>query len=282
MGPVIRSIVVALDGSEHSFTALKAAMALAGPGRAEIRPVFVDDRDMQRRLLVEAIPTATLDPGFRPDLSANLVQMEQTIDETAGRVRAQLKAASKGKLKLRVVEGDPVEVLVNESMSADLIAMGRSDYAPATGPVKLGKVTRALIRRSPCPVLAVQDGDVIRPPFLLPYSGSTQSNRALRLAAELANAFKARLEVLVVGDKPQEAKELTGEARRYLAPHKVKSGTTTRTGSPADAIAEFVRAKKAGLIIMGAYGRSAVAELLLGSTTEKVIEKTTCANILCT
>lgn len=279
---MIRSIVVALDGSEHSLTALKAAIALAKPGRAEIRPLFVDDRETQRRLLVEAIPTATLDPGFRPDLSANLFQMESTIDETADRVRAQLKSVARGKLKLRVIDGDPVEVLVNASMSADLIAMGRSDYAPATGPVKLGKVTRALIRRSPCPVLAVQDGDVIRPPFLLPYSGSTQSNRALRLAAELAGALKARLEVLVVRDQPQEARELVDEAQRFLAPHKVKSGTTTRTGPPADAIAECVRAKKAGLIIMGAYGRSAIAELLLGSTTEKVVEKTTCANILCT
>jgi nucleotide-binding universal stress UspA family protein len=279
---MIRSVAVALDGSDHSFAALAAALAVAKPGRAEVRPVFVDDRESQRRMLVEAIPSATLDPGFRPDLSASLIQMEKTIRETAASVRDRVREQTRGRCKLRVVEGNPVEILVAESMSADLIAMGRSGFSPATGPVKLGRVTRAVVRGSPCPVLAVQDGNAVRPPFLVPYSGSSQSNRALRLSANLAAAFRARVELLVVRDKPEEAKQLVEEAKRLLAPHKVKAGFAARAGSPADAIAEAARTKKAGLIVMGAYGQGALAELLLGSTTEKVVEKTPCAAILCT
>lgn len=279
---MIRSIAVALDGSDHSIAALAAAVALAKPGRAELRPVFVDDREAQRRILVEAIPATALDPGFRPDLSSSLIQMEKTIREAAARAREQVREMTRGRFKLRVLEGNPVDILLDESMSADIMAMGRSGFSPATGPVKLGRVTRAVVRGSPCPVLAARDGSVVGAPFLVPYSGSSQSNRALRLSAMLAGAFRARVEVVVVHDKAEEARRLVEEARRFLSPHKLQAGFTRRKGAPADAVAELARSKNAGLIVMGAYGRGTLAGLLLGSTTEKVVEKTLCAAILCT
>lgn len=83
-------------------------------------------------------------------------------------------------------------------------------------------------------------------------------------------------------DKPEEAKRLVEEAKRFLRPHKLRAGFAARSGAPADVIAGHARAKKAGLIVMGAYGHGALAELLLGSTAEKVIEKTSCAAIFCT
>lgn len=165
---MIRSVAVALDGSDHSFAALAAEVVLARPGRAEIRPVFVDDREAQRRMLVEAIPTTTLDPGFRPDLSSILIPMEKTIRETETRIRFRVREATRGRFKLRVLEGNPVDILIDESMCVDVMAMGRSGFSPAMGPVKLGRVTRAVIRGSPCPVLAAQEGDVVGAPFLVP------------------------------------------------------------------------------------------------------------------
>jgi nucleotide-binding universal stress UspA family protein len=279
---MIRSILVALDGSEHAYAALDAALVIARPSKAEVRPVFVDDTSIRQRT-VWTVPGLVMDPGFRPDISANIMQLQKTTRETIGRIRKEINKRAKGKrLKLHIVEGDPVEALLAESMTVDLVAMGRSSYAADQGPIKLGTVTRQLVRKSPDPILVAQEGPTLKArfPILVPYSGSHMSNRALKDAARIGRALKARLDVIVVKDKKAEAKPLLDEARRYLSAQQVRSTFNAIVGRPDEKIVTTAKKKRSGLIVMGAYGHGALTELLLGSTAERVIDKTACTCVL--
>jgi nucleotide-binding universal stress UspA family protein len=48
-------------------------------------------------------------------------------------------------------------------------------------------------------------------------------------------------------------------------------------GRPFAEIISFAREKQVDLIVMGTHGRGAIAHVLLGSTTEKVVRKAPCA-----
>ncbi len=48
-----------------------------------------------------------------------------------------------------------------------------------------------------------------------------------------------------------------------------------RTGDPADEILELAKELGASLVVMGTHGRSAISHFLLGSTTQKLIRKST-------
>ena len=48
-------------------------------------------------------------------------------------------------------------------------------------------------------------------------------------------------------------------------------------GRPFSEIIAYVRAQGIDLIVMATHGRGAIAQMLLGSTTEKVVRKAQCA-----
>ena len=53
--------------------------------------------------------------------------------------------------------------------------------------------------------------------------------------------------------------------------------TQVSLGRPFAEIIGYARRNEVGLIVMATHGRGAVAHLLLGSTTEKVVRKARCA-----
>ena len=53
--------------------------------------------------------------------------------------------------------------------------------------------------------------------------------------------------------------------------------TSVRMGRPFAAIIDYARTNDICLIVMGTHGRGAIAHMLLGSTTEKVVRKAPCA-----
>ncbi len=118
--------------------------------------------------------------------------------------------------------------------------------------------------------------------------GSENSERALPLAAELAEQNKAELELIhidqhVVGkaanvsiaaDEPaitakikRQAKELEGRGLKVTV--KVKE---LQLGGPAHAIAAIADETGADLIVAGRRGHSRISGLLLGSVTQRLLQ----------
>jgi len=127
--------------------------------------------------------------------------------------------------------------------------------------------------------------------ILIPLDGSALAESAIATAVEMARPGPATL-VLVraaeahtfPGADPTEAQvRVVQEAETYLAgvtERLKKEGlanveTSVWYGSPAAAIVDAARARKADVIVMSTHGRSGLGRVILGSVAEAVLRGTT-------
>jgi nucleotide-binding universal stress UspA family protein len=113
--------------------------------------------------------------------------------------------------------------------------------------------------------------------ILLGYDGSDDSEKAAVLAITLAQQFDATVIIChAFGHTPMTAKP--SEVRRLVDPmveRLAKLGITTLISIPdtvpAQGILDAAEEHKADLIVVGCRGRGTFANLLLGSTSERVL-----------
>lgn len=136
--------------------------------------------------------------------------------------------------------------------------------------------------------------------ILVPTDGSAAANSAINHAIDIADTRGATVHALYViptdelrfGRKSDEVKQLEAgnfeghpeaHTRAKNATHDVVAAATEANveatkaivaGTPHTEIVEYARANDIDLIVMGTHGHSGVGRLLLGSTTERVIRKT--------
>lgn len=130
--------------------------------------------------------------------------------------------------------------------------------------------------------------------ILIGVDGSEESLRAVRLAGELAREVKAEQLRFVVAydpipaylgapnlDRLIEGRLMEAEAtlKRALAevgdvPSEIH--TEMLEGSPAESIINLAKTWDSQLIVLGSRGSSAIADLVLGSTSHKVVSHAPC------
>jgi nucleotide-binding universal stress UspA family protein len=126
---------------------------------------------------------------------------------------------------------------------------------------------------------------------------SVCSARALSYAVSLALSQGARLHIVhvlsepvqpldVVGALPyidagtraewqKTAEDRLGKECRASEKRGVKSSCEVIWGRPSDALVSRAEETKASLLVIGTHGRSAIEQLLLGSTAERIVRRST-------
>ena len=136
--------------------------------------------------------------------------------------------------------------------------------------------------------------------ILFPTDFSDLSLCALQRAQAVADRFESQLHCLYVVDEayqywgamgpesipvgpPPDNLLESAESRMkqfcddHLSGIKPPPITNVRLGRPFLEIINYSREHDVSLIVMGTHGRGAIAHILLGSTTEKVVRKAPCA-----
>ncbi len=248
----MRSILVHADRSAAMAARLETALGLAGACGGYLT-VLVD---------TPFVRYVALDPmGGSYVASAALQQALDEDDAQAAALEAQL---ARQKVPFSVVrsEAEPVEALADAARLADVVVMSR-----ATG--LAGEV--ALAARAP--VLVLRGDDPLAFPLTrasVAWDGGSESAMALRGALPLL-ARCPSVEVLTVAEKRTG---LADDALRYLEQHGVPAvpRVLVRNGSTEATLARAAAESGAQLLVMGAYGRSRMRELLFGGVTRHFLE----------
>lgn len=271
-------ILVPLDNAERSKIAVRVARRLARRADARIILLHVEPEVALTSEAVRAYTTlhATADRLRAEHLRAQAYMRyglpEETIPEIAQEVRADL-------LVMVPHERDRFEVLFNPRMTEHMVTHGLvpvliwPEHAPEKAPADLLQDTSAAV--------------------LVPLDQSEQSERALPLAAEMAQLYQRPIILVSVVPpsslitqhpvaattmlKVQEEEKI--EARHYLSLQaerlreqiSVPVETRLLMGDPGAEILRVATVDHAGLIVMTTHGRTGISRAVAGSVANHVI-----------
>jgi nucleotide-binding universal stress UspA family protein len=174
-------------------------------------------------------------------------------------------------------DGEPMEALALHSRYADVVIV--SQTPPANIEEFLtGERPDHLALTSACPTLVLphgKPGASLGRHVLIAWRSGRQAARAVRDGLAVLRQAE-RVTVLTIG--PVEQDHLPGaEIATYLFRHGLKVETRTNYGDdePGEVILAIAREIGADLVVMGAYGRSRLRELILGGTTKHMLSHAT-------
>jgi nucleotide-binding universal stress UspA family protein len=273
---MIKTILVALDGSEHADAGLQHAMWLAERLRATLLGLHVIDIVSIEGSFLHDISGSL---GFEPYLDFS-AKMREALQER-GRVLLDAFARRSSErgvpFDTTLAMGIVANEICDQARTADLVVIGHRGVNEQFSSGLLGSTTESVARKSPRPVFVspMRFQEISRP--LLAYDGSQRASAAMHAAAEVASALGLPLTVLhVARDESANGGKVLDEARRYLSSYGLDLTCETVTGHPHQRIVDFIRERGHDLLFIGAYGHSRIIEMVLGSTTEFVLRNSPC------
>ena len=246
----IRRILVALDASPHSLSALQAAAELAAELSAELVGVFVEDANLVR---LAALPV-TREIG---QTSARIRELdERTMTRQLRRLaqRAeQALAREAGRLQVhwsfRVSRGTVGAELWGAASEADLMVMGRTGWSARR---RAGSSVEAVLASGMRRTLVIGTGARLQPTLLVVHDGSEMADRALETAALLAKSKGGYLAVAIIRPDPEQAQRLQRQVAEQLRPRGLQVRYRWLHRSDSRALAELVATEQRCVLVLPA------------------------------
>ena len=246
-------------------------------------------------------------PGI---LSNEITETEETIRKFEDIAEKQLNKVvdSKGSDDMKIITVTKREVSAAPAIleyvsdnDIDLIVMGTHGRR-GLGHLLLGSAAEEVVRLAACPVFTIRELKEPKPVMqvnniLVPVDFSNYSGKALAYASEIAQSYKAQLQVLhIIEETMHPAFSVTGKSSIFdLVPgikddsrkraekmikefvlDKVKSKVFIQGGRAASDIIKFANENSTDLIVIATHGLTGLEHMLMGSVTEKVVRMAHC------
>jgi nucleotide-binding universal stress UspA family protein len=135
-----------------------------------------------------------------------------------------------------------------------------------------------VMRACPRPLVVVPSAAVIpgQGEVLIAYDGSIQAARALHMFVATGLAALGPVRVVAIhAESKVEAAKIADRAAQYLDSHGIDCTVCPlqTAVSPADVLCKQAAARPTQLLVMGACGRSRLAEFFIGSVTTSLVER---------
>ncbi|WP_147651962.1 universal stress protein [Vulcaniibacterium gelatinicum] len=218
------------------------------------------------------LPLPTYDVGaLTAQYAALIEQQRREAQAVAPRFEAWASSLGVAHAQWSVAQGDVAAMLAYAGHWHDLLVLTRADGDPWTEPAGLAEIV--LDTRLPCLVVPeTAAADAAYDTVLAAWNGSVEAIRALHAALPLLQA--ARRVVVAMGANPPRSAMLPEfQLERWCTRHGIAAeyAPLDLAAEPGPAILEMAQAANAGLLVMGAYGRSRLAERLLGGVTDHML-----------
>lgn len=202
------------------------------------------------------------------------------IKENADKLRAEIEAELENEevpWDWRFVYGIAQHRLLEASPLADVIIVGPSDIGEGSGPSAL---VGDLVLKARAPVLVVPEGTPsfdVSAPMLVAWNGSSEAAHALRAAVPLL-ACSCKVTLVSIAEEGEKARyDLPPtDGAHYLSRHGIACELVEiprGEAKIADTLFSAAQLRECSLMVMGAYGHSRLAEMLLGGVTRRTLSE---------
>lgn len=274
-----KAIVVGVDGSSESLRAAAVARRIADAAGERVR--------LQ---ITHAVPQARLAKTVGPVPVYVSGLFAQALAETRRHLTLRLHGVvpAEALTTLDVRAGRAAQVLADTVVRrrAGLVVLGGKRHRRLARTAR-GSTAHYLVRALDIPILVTAAGGLGLKRVLVAVDLSTATGRTLATGVMLARALGARVRVLHVMEPIRYANVvlrapdvgawlersramLTRVASRHGIPAR---DTIVRRGGATDAIVAEAGEWRADLIVVGSQGKGFVDRLLIGSTTESLLER---------
>jgi nucleotide-binding universal stress UspA family protein len=218
-GPIHR-VVVALDASSPSRAALEAAAALAARHGVELLAVFVEDDELLRYASLPAAREVTMHPWAARRIEPGT--MLRSLRAQAARARTDLDAVvrrAKVRASFQVMRGPVAREILAACTESDILFVGRASATRRRGQ-PLGSTARALVTGCGATVAIFPARPAHTHAVAVLFDGSEGGERALRVAASVADRGADKLVVLLPAASEREggSEGVEQRAREILTP----------------------------------------------------------------
>ena len=195
---------------------------------------------------------------------------------------------------LRILAGDPDQVLVNEARDhdADLVCLG-PDGGLLGGAIRVGRVAKHVLGHASCSVMLARAAGATFPSRITcGVDGSEASIKTASLAASIAAATGAELHLLHVVpvfrgrdsewtlDEGEESPPELEPAVRAATERGVQPVRDMAMGRPEHALVAAAKRDRSDLLVLGHRDAGGVGRVLLGSVSEHSAEHAPCSVIV--
>ncbi|MEO2153319.1 MAG: universal stress protein [Aquificota bacterium] len=265
--------IVGFDGSPSSFAAAQYAFDLGKNLDIPVVGIFVIDKRLLDEAILEDL-AGILGFTFYIGISQKVKEALEKKADVLFQEFAQMGREKGVRVSLVQVEGLPYVEIANEADPEDIIFLGhkRSDFP---GGILIGSTAERVVRNAPCPVFISREKYKPIKNIGIAFDGSEVSKKAVKVAALLADAYKAKLEVIFVEPNdhfPQEVVDkIKQEAEQILEPLGKDFTFTLLKGFAEEKLVEYQEHGNIDLLVMGAFGTKPIKEIILGSVAYYVM-----------
>ena len=265
---MIKDILVCLEGSASTERAIELGLELAREhGARLVGLAIIDDPDLRPNPTpadLEQHRDLVLLESARLRAEATLAQFE---------TRCQLAGVATRNLEAR---GRPAAKILQEMTEHDLTLIGRNaNFLLETGEED-AHTRDDVLHRARKPVMIVPDEPArAGQDVLIAFDGSSAAKRAVLAFADSGLAQGRTVHVASMDDDGEQAWEMASRGVDLLRERSVAARPRSLVSALpiADALLDLRRKLGAGLMVTGAYASSRFSELIWGSVTREMIEK---------
>jgi nucleotide-binding universal stress UspA family protein len=270
---MIKDILVCLEGSSSTERATELGIELAREHGARLVGLAIVDGPDTRA----GAATGTGGSAFkqhRPEGLAGDAQKKAEGYLEQFRTRSEAAGVVTRILELR---GRPAAKILEEMQEHDLTLIGRSVNFLFETKAEDAETRDDILHRARRPVIVVPEEPArAGHDVLVAFDGSSAAKRAVAALASTGLAQGRTVHVGSMDDDGQQAWEMATRGVELLRELSIaaKPRSIVSALPIADAILELRRKLGAGLLVTGAYTRSRLSEMIWGSVTRGLIEKT--------
>jgi nucleotide-binding universal stress UspA family protein len=267
---MIRKILVGLDGSEFSVSAVDLGISWARHFGAELVGLGIVDEPT----ILKGEPVPIGGAAFKHHRDETLLadarrRVEKFLEHFGDRCRESGVA-------WRLLEdvGLPHEQISLEAQSHDVILLGQETHFHFETQRHPRDTLERVLKSAPRPVVTVPRKLAGGAATMIAYDGSPQASRALQLFQGLGLRRSQSVHIVTTGTSITEARRSAQRAVEFLAAHEVRAEMHVDEvpgESTAAVLLHWARELEADLMVMGAYGKPVLREFLLGSVTKTVL-----------